>query len=122
MYNVSTGMVHMQTIEVQSSCSQGGQNEGEIGHFCRAKTTSFHRPNRCALHEVHKYATIKLRVKIQKVRKNCTQQLYTTDLGLSMWPLHQGAEIKVKLHPSFNLSPVVNAPMKLCIVFTLLSK
>ena len=33
------------------------------------------------------YSTIKLRVKVQKVRKNCTQQLYNADLGLSVWPL-----------------------------------
>ena len=35
----------------------------------------------------HEYATIKRRVKVQKVRKISTQQLYNADLGLSVWPL-----------------------------------
>ena len=34
----------------------------------------------------HEYATIKRRVKVQKVRKIRTQQLYNADLGLSVWP------------------------------------
>ena len=33
------------------------------------------------------HSMIKLRVKVEKIRKNCTQQLYNADLGLSIWPL-----------------------------------
>ena len=35
------------------------------------------------------HSAIQLRVKVQKVCKNCTQQLFNADLGLSMWPLEQ---------------------------------
>ena len=61
------------------------QNGGEIGHFRRAETASFHRPNRCA----PKISKTILRLKVRKMRKNCTQQLHNADLGLSMWPLAQ---------------------------------
>ena len=51
----------------------------------------FHRPKIDAPRKFpkpfHEYATLKLRVKVRKVRPNRTQQLYNVDLGLSMWPL-----------------------------------
>ena len=58
-------------FDVLSYVVKARQNGRGISHFRRAETTSFHRPNRRA----SKSSMIKLRVKVQKVRKYVTQQL-----------------------------------------------
>ena len=46
------------------------RNSGEIRHFRRAETTSFHRQNRCAP-EIRKISKTIPRLKVQKVSKIC---------------------------------------------------
>ena len=69
------------------------QNGREISHFRRTETMS---KIRCAPEKPGNHFTIKLFVKVQKYVKNCTQQLYNTDVDLSIWPL-TGAEESIRV-------------------------